>query len=1485
MTRVWGTLLVWVAMATAAIAQQATPSAPKPAEKFTPWNGSFSHQIDIEVPDFRNLEPDLNLTYDSSRKVSNYGQPGGELGVGWSLSGLSVIERVSGTFKLANVDKPASARGLPAYGLVGMPADSFTLDGQELIPCADIQTPALTPSCAVPVVAGETAYTTRVESFLRIRRIGDTWKVTNTRGYVSEYSAAATETNPHRAVIKSTQDPRGNKVVYNWSCSTFHCSIDTIQYLNLGTTTPPVGEIKFNYETRLDTYTYASGKDLRDVTNRMSSIEVRSAGIRRHVYKLTYEVSVSTGLSRLISVEQFGKVDTTSLPATVLGYSNFAVPTGNFQTVAGNAFGHVSYGADFNGDGFDGDYINSCVLTLDQPGLAASTTQSSPCNPSQYLSSLGSSLDFDGDFRSDFVETAGASRSAYRNSATYNITSVPAVPSSAALNAGTFLWGDVTGDGLTDLLFNTNGLTWVSLGTSFRAENWNVSGSSLPASFFAHASVTATPNAYSRVDSGDFNGDRRTDFMRHWFEAGFWKSEIALSKGNGFALQPVQSVAATGLHFDNSGWLVVDANGDGLTDVVRVLMENTTSYRITPLLSLGNQFDIANMTSRERVLGGFAHATGTKFYFAVDNTTTVDPKVRAGNFDGDANLDLAFRDDIYSTTTRIVRNALASAPIYQGTVYTNTGRGRYNVIKDYSGDGLDDVFLAQLTSSTSYLNQGPIPDLLTSIKSPLGGSTTVSYRSSAGLPDTRLPFIMQVVNSITTSDGVNPSATTNFAYAGGAWNQAERQFMGFRTVTATLAANINPLTNLAETRPQVMSTYQQSAACLGKISMVEETDGAGTTLRTRKDNSGLDTVVPFTCHSTSDEEWLHEGAAIKKTRRERQFDLYGNMTNEIDRGVYETGAANVLGDETSTWNYFYPNPTAYLMSCPARTLTNGAVDGVTTTLADRLHYFDNAPYGTPPMHCEITYMREYSAAGVNSLSLFTYDAYGNVATTTDPVGNVTTTTYDATTNLYPVKVQSPIVALKTETAWDPVCGVPLKQSGYNGNLTQTPATGEVTTFTYDTFCRETRRDMPGGAFQAKGYIGFGLPNSQYVQVQRNPAGGQTATQLDYNYFDGFGRTVQTLARGNAAQPYSYTQIRYNQRGQVKSQSAPYLTGETPIYTTTTYDALDRPITVTHPDAATVTMAYTLAPAAALDMLVVTTTDETTRVTKQAFNANGQLTKRIKLEGATERTTEYRRDLLGRVVTVIDPALNTWGYSFDMLGRRTQVKDPDLGTWNYTYDAASRLVTQTDAKAQLTSLTYDAMSRVLTKTVSVTGRASELTTFTYDQARATYANAGQLTHAGRVVAAQTVATVPIPAVDVGVAHDYDIAGRNVLQSHRFGAVAAVGTITKTIGTDYWPDGSLKRKLLADNTWTGNYAYDLAGRLASIDNAAVASASEPDSSSQPSPIMRGALPHLSLTAMARSRPTPTTPIAAGWKVSRLSILVSPSCSSPTRAMPRA
>ena len=51
--------------------------------------------------------------------------------------------------------------------------------------------------------------------------------------------------------------------------------------------------------------------------------------------------------------------------------------------------------------------------------------------------------------------------------------------------------------------------------------------------------------------------------------------------------------------------------------------------------------------------------------------------------------------------------------------------------------------------------------------------------------------------------------------------------------------------------------------------------------------------------------------------------------------------------------------------------------------------------------------------------------------------------------------------------------------------------------------------------------------------------------------------------------------------------------------------------------------------------------------------------------------------------------------------------------------------------------------------------------------------------------------------------------------------------KSLDTEHYPSGALYRKQMADGTWSGVYLYNGAGQLASIDNAAVASASEPSS----------------------------------------------------------
>jgi RHS repeat-associated protein len=79
---------------------------------------------------------------------------------------------------------------------------------------------------------------------------------------------------------------------------------------------------------------------------------------------------------------------------------------------------------------------------------------------------------------------------------------------------------------------------------------------------------------------------------------------------------------------------------------------------------------------------------------------------------------------------------------------------------------------------------------------------------------------------------------------------------------------------------------------------------------------------------------------------------------------------------------------------------------------------------------------------------------------------------------------------------------------------------------------------------------------------------------------------------------------------------------------------------------------------------------------------------------------------------------------------------------------------------------------------------------------------------------------LPSSTVRRLYDYEPMGHVVKETH-----VGINAADRILQYEYWPDGSVKRKLLADGTWTGQYSYDLAGRLNSVANSNVASASEP------------------------------------------------------------
>jgi RHS repeat-associated protein len=1364
----------------------------QPLPPVNAWNGSFTQNIPIVVPKFRGLEPKLSLQYDSSRGIRNIASVGGWTGIGWTIGGLSAIERVSGSpIPAAGQPKLPSGMGAPAWGAPGLPPDSFMLDGAILIPCAEVQNQSSTPSCASGgMSASLIGYAPRIENYVRIRfnTANNTWEVTAKDGTKQIYGSVegGTTTSTFRWLLTSVVDRRGNHIDYSYACSFGNeCLISNIDYYNQGSATS-VATIKFYSELRpynvvnppgtgkvFESLGYAIGNEFRWIPRRLKSIEVRTSSGLAKAYAFSYDITAYSHLSRLISFQEYG-VDAvidasgaitsgTALPAYTFLYNNLAY-TGSFSSFSWTNVppSGVLVNADLNGDG------NTDLCTATNTYLSTGSGFNILPATTGCVAPLVDPVDVTGDGIPDIITQSGTGTVTLTarswNGAGYSSATIATlVNSGSVFDGGVAFAADLDGDGRYEIV-------------TYNAHVWKFNGTTYAiAAGFVVPPVSPRTGAYtSQIDVLDVNGDGKQDLYRIVKTATGFTGQVYLSTGASFVL-PLSSSVQSSIPLYNQMFAFGDVNGDGYSDIITVYNSATASY-VTVNWWMSNGYNLPLPT------------TGSLTYSAPGR----DPMAtKFGDFNGDGRTDLMYKYDatgkyflLKMAGDTLISNASSSVPsiLYVGNF---SGRQRADI----------------LSGSTNYSFGLSENDEIASVKNPMGGTTSVTYLQASGTPNTKLPFAMRAVSSIALNDGRGQITQTDFSYTGGAWNASERQFMGFRTVTATLPANAGETT-----RPQVVTTYDQTLACLGQASTADRKNGLGVTLKSDITYFTTDTEAPFICQSTSNYAKETVGAQTKTVGVSHSYDVYGNET-----ATTGLGNSDLAGDELTTYHAYFPNTTDYLVGCVAY---NDVYSGATRIALDLNYYDGSTSYSTPPAsRCELTLHQDWNSTSYLA-NTWVYDVFGNVISTTDPVGSRTDTIYDALTSLYPTNIRLPKyfatpadTNFATSATWDPVCQLPLTSTNLNGL---------VYTNSYDALCRLTYQDRQNADGTQIFYTSFGDPLNQSITTYTTEAGGQIDPRYSTEYMDGFGRNYKTDAVGTGANTVRVDRT-FTNRGQVLSQTAPYFIGDPTYNTSSTYDALDRVIKTTNPDASFATMSYGLAAASSLDINFITATDETGKVGQVQIDPRGQTTKRIRLKGATPVTTEYQRDILERIKKIIDPNLNQWTYTYDNVGRRTAVTDPDLGSWNYIYDNAGRVTSQTDARAITTTLTYDVLNRPLTKVVSGGSIATETTTNTYDESRAGYFNVGALTTTSRNVPVSGA----LPAVASTRQYDKDFYGNTARETH-----LAVNGVNRILNYEYWNDHSLKRKQLADGTWSGQYLYDLRGNLISIDNANVTSASEPD-----------------------------------------------------------
>lgn len=1505
---IWATVGFAVAFSVDGRAQEVSPTRALdnvgPKQPVTPYNGSYAYSVDIDLPKFRGIEPNLELSYDSASDIRNSTGPGAWLGVGWRVGGLPAIERVSGSaVPAAEQAKQPSGRGSPAYDAAGLPPDSFTLVGEELIPCGELQSPSSSPSCSAPAAAGLTSYAARVENYLRIRRdpVSNNWEVTAKDGTRYEYSANQGEpaATTFRWYLRKVIDRRGNHVDYAYSCpSAAECVLTTISYINQGTIAP-VSTIAFHYEARPTPTTKATGLGFIVNSSRLKTVRVLMGDSLVRAYRLGYEESPSSPLSRLIYVQQYGKDATfdanmtvtggTALPATTFTYSqlDLAQPWTPVTWTAGAGLGHQV--ADFNGDGIadycaytsysgyttgiPGNENNPVVYHwVTHPGAtfistgngfaasaaacgAVSSLPSPPAGqtPMTQVYRRSYVADFTGDGADDVltrtrIRTWRCSGGQNNQNCNYNdsdvslnlhswngtgwtgLASYSLTDNDDTFDGGITAIGDFNGDSKVDFITHKRNV-WLSTGSSFvKSTGWNVP---------SHSCVEgcSTISAVRGLSRGDFNGDGKDDFLLVAQTSGAWYGTVYLSTGTLFAAQPTFKLRDGG-SADKWTFRLGDVNADGRQDITRIIDIGNGAYTVKVFLSDGKTFASQELGIPEQQFTGF----GKRNAFST----------RMADVDGDGRSDLMLVYDIQTHSVFDVEYVVSqSYKVLQGTgagyVQLPVSLEKVTNQGDFDGDGRTD-FSGQFSNNNNWmLSSGDAsPDLLTSIVEPLGGKIAIAYESSNGKPETKLPFTMFVVKSVTLDDGRgtpgNPTweSTTSYSYEGGAWNPTERQFMGFRKVTAQL-----PAIEGETTGPKVTSVYQQSLQCLGTTSRVERFDGANVLMRKVTDSYTTDTQAPFIClnSSTTTDEII--ASQTKSVKTERAFNAHGLVSGEN-----QLGDMAVTGDERSAKVTYVPNTTDYVVSCPhIEESYSSLTQSAATLLAQTGSFYEGmTDWNQPALSCQKQEARQWiSASAGYAVTSFAYDVYGNQIAAIAPQGQRTERDYDTTNRLFETETRLPKYfgasadsRFRTTTQWDMACGAPTQVTDING---------QNTTSVYDQLCRVVREVQPGGNYVKTiydiGTVDAAAPGGikadatgQWIETQRpaphastdNDNWASPGSTINNNtdivwtqaYIDGFGRKWSDWNEGVVLAPgepkrFQTQRYSFNKRGNVRYQTQMYFTdAESGQWTNYYYDALDRLTRVSHPDNNSVNLSTGLGAAGTSELSIITQTDEVGRKTRYHFDAYGGLVKRVKMRsqsGDPEAVTQYKRDALGRIIEIQDPNNNKWTYGFDGLGRRTTLHDPDLGAWTYGYDMAGRLLTQTDAKGQISTLTYDEMDRLLTKVVTGPGFAAETTTHAYDQARAGFFNTGQLTKAVR----QRAGTPAITVSDIET--DYDAGGRATKQS--FIGINGGAALT-ILESSYWKAGELRSRTWPSGTgsgtgtYTATYDYDEIGRLYSVKN---------------------------------------------------------------------
>ena len=597
---------------------------------------------------------------------------------------------------------------------------------------------------------------------------------------------------------------------------------------------------------------------------------------------------------------------------------------------------------------------------------------------------------------------------------------------------------------------------------------------------------------------------------------------------------------------------------------------------------------------------------------------------------------------------------------------------------------------------------------------------------------------------------------------------------------------------------------------------------------------------------------------IKMSAKTYSYDYNGNLLTETDYDWFDPsalacsgcrdaegvptgvpGSAVALRTVTNTYYNDSTSPTSTNVYA-RRSLSNAtplilnALEQSSLGSAVTQLSYDYNSYGVAPTIGNLTSKRVYDDVDDKWItSSMTYDSFGNVVTSTDGRGKVTTIGYDPCSHAQPISItRNPDNGTGPQanyTAYDCYTGLITSTTDAN-NQTSTIDYTNILLSSVDPFGRPGITYSPAvtvnGNSQQHRVTTRYLDSARQVIVASDLYGGNDQLLKIRTTSDMLGRSVLTEQTEDGTNYTIFSTKAYDNVNRITYASSPMrsTTSPTDSWTRVTNDVLGRPIYVdtfggsSQPPATdtTTVSGFSGRVSTVYDANFTTVTDQAGKVRRSLTNALGQLTRvdepddngSLGSTSSPNQATSYTYNVLGNLVKVVQGSQTPRYFMYDSLSRLVRARNPEQTTrsslalddsftgnsdWcvSYAYDDNGNLTSKTDPRGIATTYTYDSLNRVTLRDYS---DSTPDVTYTYD----TLSQNGK----GRLTA---VSSSGLSYAYAG----YDATGKPS------GATQTIGSQTYTLSYLYDLSGHVT-KMTYPSGHEVDYNYDNAGRLADKDS---------------------------------------------------------------------